>query len=140
MRASVIDLGCGEGRLLRHLLPAKPLSRVTGVDVSHRILEVARERLNLERPPKLQQDKLSLLHGSLIYRDARFSGYDVATVIEVIEHLDEARLGTFTRVLFEFAHPKAIVMTTPNQEYNAKFPSLPAGQFPPPGPPFRVDP
>ena len=127
--SSVIDLGCGEGRLLRHLLPAKPLSRVTGVDVSHRILEVARERLNLERLPKLQQDKLSLLHGSLIYRDARFSGYDVATVIEVIEHLDEARLGTFTRVLFEFAHPKAIVMTTPNQEYNAKFPSLPAGQF-----------
>src|SRR5476651_1432102 len=75
------------------------------------------------------QDKLTLLHGSLIYRDARFEGYDLATVVEVVEHLDEARLGAFTRVLFELARPNTIVMTTPNREYNAKFATLPAGQF-----------
>ena len=126
---SVIDLGCGEGRLLKVLLGAKSIERLTGVDVSHRSLEIARDRLNLERLPKAQQDKLTLLHGSLIYRDARFAGHDIATVIEVIEHLDEARLGTFTRVLFEFARPKAVVMTTPNREYNARFASLPHGQL-----------
>lgn len=127
--SSVIDLGCGEGRLLKQLLPMKGLSRVTGMDVSHRSLQIARERLDLERMPRLLQDKLTLLHGSLVYRDARFSGYDVATVVEVIEHLDESRLGMFTRVVFEFARPKAIIVTTPNSEYNAKFPSLPAGRF-----------
>jgi 3' terminal RNA ribose 2'-O-methyltransferase Hen1 len=126
---SVIDLGCGEGRLLKPLLALKPVLRLTGVDVSHRALEIARERLHVDRLSAAVQQKLTLLHGSLTYRDARFAGHDLATVVEVIEHLDAARLGTFTRVLFECARPRAIVMTTPNREYNALFPKLPAGQF-----------
>jgi 3' terminal RNA ribose 2'-O-methyltransferase Hen1 len=126
---SVIDLGCGEGKLLRALLTLKQLTRVTGLDVAHRALELARDRLNLERLPKMLQEKVALLHGSLIYRDKRVQGYDAATVIEVIEHLDEARLGAFERVLFEVAKPRLIVVTTPNQEYNTKFSSLAAGAF-----------
>ncbi len=127
--ASLIDLGCGDGKLLRQLLPVKTLSRLTGVDASHRVLEIARDRCQLDRLPVHLQNKLSLLHASLVYRDDRFAGYDVATVIEVIEHLDPARLGTFTRVLFEFAHPKAIILTTPNRDYNTRFGLLPAGQL-----------
>jgi 3' terminal RNA ribose 2'-O-methyltransferase Hen1 len=126
---SVIDLGCGEGRLLKPLLALKSVTRLTGVDVSHRALEIARERLRVDQLPATQQHKLTLLHGSLTYRDARFAGHDLATVVEVIEHLDAARLGTFARVLFECARPRAIVMTTPNREYNALFPHLPAGQL-----------
>jgi 3' terminal RNA ribose 2'-O-methyltransferase Hen1 len=130
MRASsVIDLGCGEGKLIKRLLAVPTIARVTGVDVSHRALEIARERLKLERMPKALQDKLALLHGSLIYRDARFSGYDLATVVEVVEHLDESRLQSFTRVLFEAAHPRAVVVTTPNREYNVLFEGLPAGRL-----------
>ena len=47
----------------------------------------------------------------------------------MIEHLDLARLAAFERVLFEFARPATIVITTPNSEYNVKFTSLPAGKF-----------
>ncbi len=47
--------------------------------------------------------------------------------MEVIEHLDPARLASFERVLFEFAHPALVVLTTPNVEYNVNFPGLPAG-------------
>jgi 3' terminal RNA ribose 2'-O-methyltransferase Hen1 len=126
---SLIDLGCGEGRLLKQVLPIKSLTRVTGMDVSHRSLEIARDRLKVDRLPQILQDKLTLLHGSLVYRDARFEGYDVATIVEVIEHLDESRLEMFTRVVFEFAKPKAVVVTTPNVEYNVKFPALPAGCY-----------
>ncbi len=32
-------------------------------------------------------------------------------------------------MLFEFAHPKTIVLTTPNREYNSTWERLPAGQF-----------
>jgi 3' terminal RNA ribose 2'-O-methyltransferase Hen1 len=64
-----------------------------------------------------------------MYRDKRLAGYDAATVVEVIEHLDAPRLTAFERVLFEAARPKTVIVTTPNAEYNVKFDSLPAGQF-----------
>src|SRR5258708_5001126 len=127
--SSVIDLGCGEGRLLRELLKVKQLTKVTGLDVSHRSLEIAEVRLRVERLPKAVREKLTLLHGSLTYRDARLGGYDCATALEVIEHMDLGRLAAFERVLFEFARPRLVVMTTPNREYNQKFANLPAGQL-----------
>ena len=46
-------------------------------------------------------------------------------MVEVIEHLDEPRLAAFERVLFEFARPPTVVVTTPNVEYNVRFETLP---------------
>jgi 3' terminal RNA ribose 2'-O-methyltransferase Hen1 len=125
----VVDLGCGEGKLLRTLFEDRAFDEMVGVDVSHRALEIATERLHLERLPARQRERINLIQGSLMYRDKRLSGFDAATVIEVIEHLDQSRLAAFERVLFEFAKPKAIVMTTPNVEYNVKFETLPAGKM-----------
>ena len=79
--------------------------------------------------PSAQRQRIQLMHGSLIYRDARLAGFDAAAVVEVIEHLDEPRLSAFERVLFEFARPKTVVVTTPNVDYNVKFETLPTGQF-----------
>ncbi|HJT65312.1 MAG TPA: 3' terminal RNA ribose 2'-O-methyltransferase Hen1 [Pyrinomonadaceae bacterium] len=125
----VLDLGCGEGKLLRVLLADRAFDEIAGVDVSHRALEIAAERLRLERLPDRQRNRLKLVHGSLMYRDDRLGGFDAAAVVEVIEHLDQARLAAFERVLFEFAKPETIVLTTPNVEYNARFENLPAGKF-----------
>src|SRR6266704_1174672 len=99
------------------------------MDVSYRALEIAKDRLNLDRLPEMQRRRIQLLHGSLNYRDKRLAGFDAAAVVEVIEHLDPPRLTAFERVLFEFARPGTVVVTTPNVEYNVKFESLPAGQF-----------
>jgi 3' terminal RNA ribose 2'-O-methyltransferase Hen1 len=125
----VVDVGCGEGKLLRHLLEEKSFEEIAGLDVSYRALEIASERLKMERLPDKVREKIKLIHGSLTYRDRRLEGFDAATVIEVIEHLDMARLVAFERVLFEFARPGVVVLTTPNADYNVKFESLPAGQF-----------
>ena len=125
----VLDLGCGEGRLLQLLLKEKQFEEIIGMDVSYRSLEIAQDRLNLERLPTMQRNRIKLLHGSLIYRDKRLAGYDAASVVEVIEHLDPPRLAAFERVLFECARPKHVVITTPNSEYNVKWETLPAGQF-----------
>lgn len=56
-------------------------------------------------------------------------GYEAAAVVEVIEHLDPARLAAFARLLFGEYRPSLVVITTPNREYNAMWPGLPAGQF-----------
>lgn len=127
--SSVVDLGCGEGRLLRLLLDDRQFARIVGMDVSYRVLELAMDRLNLDRMPPKQRERIELLHGSLMYRDQRLAGFDAAAVIEVIEHLDPPRLAAFERVAFEFARPGTVVVTTPNAEYNVRWPSLPAGRF-----------
>jgi len=126
---SVLDLGCGEGKLLRQLLTENQFEQIVGVDVSIRSLEMAHKRLKLDRLPQHQSERLTLLHGSLIYRDRRLEGFDAAAVVEVIEHLDPPRLSALERAVFEFARPKTVIVTTPNQEYNAMWESLPAGQF-----------
>ncbi|GLV59983.1 3' terminal RNA ribose 2'-O-methyltransferase Hen1 [Dictyobacter sp. S3.2.2.5] len=125
----VLDLGCGEGRLLRMLLQEKSIEHILGLDVSYRALELAQKRLHLDRMPERQRERLTLVHGALTYRDQRLEGYDAACVIEVIEHMDQPRLRSFERVLFEFAHPETVVITTPNAEYNVKFETLDAGTF-----------
>jgi 3' terminal RNA ribose 2'-O-methyltransferase Hen1 len=99
------------------------------MDVSYRALEIASDRLRLDRMPPLQRARIELIHGSLMYRDERLAGFDAAAVVEVIEHLDPPRLAAFERVAFEFARPATLIVTTPNAEYNVRWASLPAGRF-----------
>ncbi len=127
--ARIVDLGCGEGKLLRALLKEKQYHEIVGMDVSHRSLEIASDRLHLDTMPARQKERIKLFQGSLMYRDKRLEGFDAATVVEVIEHLDPPRLAAFERVLFEHAKPAAAIITTPNAEYNVRFATLPAGQF-----------
>ena len=121
----VLDLGCGEGRLIGELVGEPAIGSVTGLDVSHRALEAA--RLRLDSLPTRQRERITLLHGSLTYRDKRLSGYDAAVAMEVIEHIDAPRLDAFEEVVFGEAKPGAVLITTPNAEYNALFGGLPAG-------------
>lgn len=121
----VIDLGCGEGRLLTLLLKEKQFKEIVGMDVAISSLERAQSWLKVDRMPTKQAERIKLIHGSLVYRDKRLAGYDAAAVVEVIEHMDPARLAAFQRSLFEFARPQTVVVTTPNREYNQLFVGMP---------------
>ena len=118
---SVIDLGCGEGRLTSMLLDQAQIRKVTAIDVSIAALEKAAKRLKLERMATYRKNKLDLIQGSLTYRDSRFEGHDCACLVEVLEHIDPARIPAFERVIFEFAAPGTVIVTTPNREYNANY-------------------
>ena len=126
---SILDLGCGEGKLLQMLLREKQFERIVGVDVSYRALERTQRRLHLDRLPSKQRERITLIHGALTYRDKRLQGFDAAAATEVIEHLDPPRLSAFERAIFEFAQPGLVVITTPNAEYNVHYATLPADKM-----------
>ena len=126
---SIVDLGCGEGKLLQDLLAEPAFRRVVGMDVAHRALERASRRLRLDDLPARQRERVQLLHGSLVYRDDRLAGFDGAALVEVIEHLDPPRLATLERVVFGHARPRHVVVTTPNVEYNVHFERMTVGRL-----------
>lgn len=123
----VVDLGCGEGALLRLLIADAAFTEVLGVDVSARALERAEYRLGLDRMPDTQRARLTLIQSSLTYRDERIAGYDAAVLMEVIEHIDPQRLPSLEQAVFGHARPRQVIVTTPNAEHNVRFDALPAG-------------
>jgi 3' terminal RNA ribose 2'-O-methyltransferase Hen1 len=124
---TVADLGCGEGALVAELLRESSVRRVLGVDVSHRALDRAAQRLHLDTMPDRQRDRLSLLQSSLTYADDRLTGLDAAVLMEVIEHIDPSRLAAAEHTVFGYARPGIVVVTTPNAEHNVRFRGLAPG-------------
>ena len=123
----IADLGCGEGKLLQRLVRERWVERLIGVDAAARDLEWAAKRLKLHVPGGPPEGRVTLLHGSLGYRDRRWEDADAAALVEVIEHLDLERLPALEKVVFGAAGPATVIVTTPNAEYNALFPKLAAG-------------
>ncbi|WP_433612109.1 3' terminal RNA ribose 2'-O-methyltransferase Hen1 [Prescottella agglutinans] len=137
--ARVVDVGCGDGRLLRELLASPQFTRIVGVDVSDGELQRARRGLRTEEFSDAQRERLSLLHSSVVYRDGRLAGFDAAVLMEVIEHVDPPRLPALERSVFGEMRPRTVVVTTPNCEYNALYPSLAPGEFRHPDHRFEFD-
>ena len=121
---SVIDLGCGEGKLLQRLISERGIARIVGVEVAPKVLARAADRLRIENMPDLQRRRIELLQGSLVYRDDRLGGFDAAAVVEVIEHMEADRLTAFEAAVFAHARPGTVIVTTPNREYNVLFEGL----------------
>ena len=120
----VVDLGCGEGRLLERLIVEPAVTSAVGVDVSIGALERAGRRLQLDQMSERRRERIQLLQGALTYTDSRLRGFDVATVTEVVEHIDPERLDVFAEVVFGHLAARAVVLTTPNREYNVNFKHL----------------
>jgi 3' terminal RNA ribose 2'-O-methyltransferase Hen1 len=125
----VLDMGCGEGKLLRLLLKEGQFKKIVGMDVAFAELQKAQENLYLDEASPALRERLSLFQGSVTYKDARIMGFDALALVEVIEHLDSERLPTLERVIFGYANPKTVVLSTPNAEYNAVFERLATDTF-----------
>lgn len=59
---TVLDAGCGTGRLTADLLDALPRGRVTGIDLSQNMLQSAREHLSADFGGRLHLLACDLLH------------------------------------------------------------------------------
>ncbi|MEY4139278.1 MAG: hypothetical protein RLZZ371_1460 [Pseudomonadota bacterium] len=113
---SVLDLGCGPGELLLRLREHPQFTRLLGIDMDERALADARAALGLNW---LQPDpRLSVRLGSFEEVDAELTGFDAAVMLETIEHIAPDHLPRVERAVFAGMHPRLLLVTTPNQEYN----------------------
>lgn len=127
--SSILDLGCGEGKLMARLVKDQAFRRIIGVDASVATLEKARRKLRLDQAGDAMAERVKLMMGSLTYGDRRWHGFDAATLVEVIEHIEPHRLSALALSLFGDARPGLVIVTTPNREYNALFENLEDGRL-----------
>jgi 3' terminal RNA ribose 2'-O-methyltransferase Hen1 len=121
----IVDLGCGEGKLLRELVAEPTFTEIVGVDVAARPLKVAAARV--DRFAERQRARVTLHQGSVTYADPRIARYDAIVLSEVVEHVDPPRLPALATTVFGVARPDHVLVTTPNVEYNVRWETLPAG-------------
>lgn len=126
---SVLDIGCGEGKLLKLLLKEGQFKRLAGTDVSFSELQKAKEALYLNEASPAMRERITIFQSSVTYKDERLKGFDAVALVEVIEHLDPERLSAMQQVVFGFARPATVVLSTPNAEYNTVFKKLDEGSF-----------
>ena len=126
---SIADLGCGEGKLMKLLIPDTQFEKIIGTDVSAKSLEMAEKYLYLFNATPKKRERISLLHSSLMYKDERLSGMDAAALVEVIEHIEEEKLPLLEGIVFGEINPKTVIITTPNCEYNILYEGLENGKM-----------
>uniref|UniRef100_A0A3B5A921 Small RNA 2'-O-methyltransferase n=1 Tax=Stegastes partitus TaxID=144197 RepID=A0A3B5A921_9TELE len=127
----VVDLGCSECSLLKKLRFHREIELLVGLDVNGaKILLVCFFRYGLAPistdylQPTYDQLCIELYQGSVTQEDARLRGFDLVTAIELIEHLTLADVGLFSAVLFGYMTPVAVIVSTPNSEFNPLLPGL----------------
>eukprot|EP00850_Spirogloea_muscicola_P005463 SM000025S08358 [mRNA] locus=s25:204630:210517:- [translate_table: standard] len=113
---TMVDLGCGAGALLEPLLFQQPqLSMIAGL-LTRGAEKLAGQSGNCEKETEAPQ--IVLYEGNLAEPDKRLVGLDLATCIEVIEHLDEDVMILVEDALLGGFKPKILLLSTPNIEYN----------------------
>lgn len=110
----ILDLGCGDGDFILHLLNDLQIAAITGVEKDESALE--RLRARLRNHPGAQ--KVQITVGDITALTPGLPRADAVVLVEVIEHLDPAPLRSLERALLRDFAPPLAVITTPNAEMN----------------------
>eukprot|EP00088_Acartia_fossae_P040159 TRINITY_DN4179_c0_g1_i18.p1 TRINITY_DN4179_c0_g1~~TRINITY_DN4179_c0_g1_i18.p1 ORF type:complete len:539 (-),score=111.42 TRINITY_DN4179_c0_g1_i18:472-2088(-) len=122
----VVDLGCSEGKFLKHFRNGRGATEeLIGVDIDGDILAktathvkpLVANYLN----PQDNPFQIELLKGSVADMDKRLYQSDAVCAIELVEHLHPPELDQFPKTVFGSIQPKVAIITTPNREYNVLF-------------------
>ncbi|MBD1371831.1 3' terminal RNA ribose 2'-O-methyltransferase Hen1 [Hazenella sp. IB182357] len=118
---TIVDYGAGEGKLSERLAYIEGAKEILAVEPSVHAQTLAQNRFERLRDCKNIHAQPEMVWGSLFYYDERLKGKDIMILCEVIEHLDEMRLErVFATIMGEY-QPQALIVTTPNAEYNARY-------------------
>lgn len=104
---SIIDIGCGEGRLSRELCLKFPQAKVTGVDYSNRPIQLAKA-LNYEL-------NIEFITANII-KDKLPQQYNTATLMEVYEHIEPKNAELFLKGIYNALSDGGILhLTVPHK-------------------------
>ena len=100
--STLVDVGCGSGNVLAYLREATGLRRLTGIDVSPRYLEQARERVGCDT------HQGSILDAALV--ESLAGRFDFAVLGAVLHHLvGRTRRASRERARLALAHAVSLV-------------------------------
>ncbi|XP_016148890.1 small RNA 2'-O-methyltransferase-like isoform X1 [Sinocyclocheilus grahami] len=125
----VIDVGCAECRLLKKLkFHRNGIQLLVGVDINsvvllkrmHTLAPLVSEYLQPSDGPLT----IELYQGSVTEREPCTRGFDLVTCVELIEHLELVEVESFSEVVFGYMAPGAVIVSTPNAEFNPLLPGL----------------
>ena len=101
---SLVDIGCGDGRFLREFCRQHPGKETLGVDYSDRAIRLA-SAMNPKIPYECRD----------IRSDPMDRSFDVATLIEVLEHIPPSDVSEFLESVSEMLCPGGhLVLTVPH--------------------------
>ncbi|MCZ6689745.1 MAG: class I SAM-dependent methyltransferase [Planctomycetota bacterium] len=103
--ADVLDIGCGTGFGLHHLLRKKAVRHYVGIDRDERCIEYMKERY--------RDGNVELICGDFLSWEANRE-FDFVFCIEVLEHLDNG-VHSFLRKAGQLTR-KALFLSTPNPD------------------------
>ncbi|KIR56014.1 hypothetical protein I315_01078 [Cryptococcus gattii Ru294] len=106
------------------------ISRLAGIDANPEVMNPALSVISPASetstfpPPRPRWEPITteLWLGGLEKYNARLEGYEAITALEVIEHLDPNVLSRFGVVTLGTYRPRIMLISTPNFDFNAKFP------------------
>jgi small RNA 2'-O-methyltransferase len=113
---SLLDVGCGEGLLLRAAAREPQIKRLAGIEADEPPLRAARALLAVDRhidPAAIDLHRQDITEGDL----SRFTRFGAITLVEVVEHISDKTWINHALAL----HPQLLVATTPNREFNALY-------------------
>jgi SAM-dependent methyltransferase len=99
---SVIDVGCGDGRLCLQMRSAMPHVQITGVDISQQATALAR----------LLVPGCRFLCGDIADPTFIPQRFDVATLVEVLEHVEPVRAPDFLQAVRRLLRPGGTLLLT----------------------------
>jgi 2-polyprenyl-3-methyl-5-hydroxy-6-metoxy-1,4-benzoquinol methylase len=104
---SIIDIGCGEGRLTRELSIKFPDLQVNGVDYSKTPIQLAKA---------LNGDINAHFITANIIEDQLPNKYDVATLMEVYEHIEPKNAKAFLKGIYNTLNDDGVLhLTVPHE-------------------------
>lgn len=115
----LLQIGCGDARLLTELVGSSAFDEVVVMDPSAGAIERARKRLDRSvrfgQALRRQPTRFEAIVSALGYSDSRLSGFDAVLLHDPVERFEGSRLQLYLAPVFESWRPGMVVLTASNR-------------------------